>query len=123
MSNLVYKPVADGVYEHKGSIISVGGKFNQLSVSEKKRNMRIWVSELPDNWRLCEGKVVDDDAPEVPSDDIIAYMRFLAAAVKLRWLLHEANHPTTDEYIAAEAVEKWLDSLPKKEANDANLQT
>lgn len=53
MSQTIYEPVADGVYENKGSIISVG-RGQCLSIAEKKKHMRVWVGLLPNGWRVCK---------------------------------------------------------------------
>lgn len=47
-----WEDVPNGTYRNKGSMICVGNLPNQISVSQIKPRMNIWVGELPSTWRL-----------------------------------------------------------------------
>lgn len=100
---ITYTPVANGVYEHNGSIICVGSLPNQLAVSQKKARMNIWVGELPPNWRLCEG-MADAESLAVPVEDI---ERLLRASEWTLGVTREGN-------LLLRRVQRWLDSLPRE---------
>lgn len=109
MSEPIYKPVANGVYQNNTTIISVGNLPNQLAVSQKKARMSIWVGELPENWRLCELHPEGSrpgDANAVPVDDI---ERALRAAESILGIHREGR-------LLLRRVQKWLDGLPKEES-------
>lgn len=118
----IYKPLPEGCYNRNRSLICVTDKHNQLSISGISSSMEMWVGDLPDNWKLCEGVEVGDRA--VP-DDIRDIIRHWRNVVKRR---ADAYVKKTDldligRILAAEVaqVDAWLNSLPG--ASDGNANT
>lgn len=44
--------VPNGTYRNEGSMIGVGSRDGQLSISQIKPRMNIWVGQLPPGWHL-----------------------------------------------------------------------